>query len=143
MRISAPEINRTPIPVCTNKKYGEARQRIDGMCAHGVAHSCPVSGHRIFYWCKRYWRTGLSLRCRRFSSGYEFFPYTAVGMVHGIVRTLGRRVWHISIAITVFLTQLVWVFSFLPTRTTLLALLSQRVLQWCGCCSAVCSRKVV
>ncbi|MCX6793929.1 MAG: hypothetical protein NTY06_02375 [Candidatus Gottesmanbacteria bacterium] len=36
---------------------------------------------------------------------------------------LGRRVWHISIAITVFLTQLVWVFSFLPTKTTLLALL--------------------
>lgn len=37
--------------------------------------------------------------------------------------TLGRRVWHISIAITVFLTQLVWVFSFFPTKTTLLALL--------------------
>lgn len=37
--------------------------------------------------------------------------------------TLGRRVWHISIATTVFLTQLVWVFSFLPTKTTLLALL--------------------
>jgi hypothetical protein len=36
---------------------------------------------------------------------------------------LGRRVWHISVAITVFLTQLVWVFSFLPTKTTLLALL--------------------
>lgn len=36
---------------------------------------------------------------------------------------LGRRVWHISIAISVFLTQLVWVFSFLPTKTTLLALL--------------------
>ncbi|MCX6791935.1 MAG: hypothetical protein NT149_02765 [Candidatus Gottesmanbacteria bacterium] len=37
--------------------------------------------------------------------------------------TLGRRVWHISIAVTVFLAQLVWVFSFLPTKTTLLALL--------------------
>jgi hypothetical protein len=36
---------------------------------------------------------------------------------------LGRRVWHISIAICVFLTELVWVFSFLPTKTTLLALL--------------------
>lgn len=36
---------------------------------------------------------------------------------------LGRRVWHMSIAISVFLTQLVWVFSFLPTKTTLLALL--------------------
>jgi hypothetical protein len=36
---------------------------------------------------------------------------------------LGRRVWHISIAIAVFLTQLVWVFSFVPTKTTLLALL--------------------
>lgn len=36
---------------------------------------------------------------------------------------LGRRVWHISVAISVFLTQLVWVFSFLPTKTTLLALL--------------------
>ncbi len=37
--------------------------------------------------------------------------------------TLGRRVWHMSIAIAVFLTQLVWIFSFLPTKTTLLALL--------------------
>jgi hypothetical protein len=37
--------------------------------------------------------------------------------------TLGRRVLHISIAVTIFLTQLVWVFSFVPTKTTLLALL--------------------
>ncbi len=37
--------------------------------------------------------------------------------------TLSRRVWHLSIAIAVFLTQLVWVFSFVPTKTTLLALL--------------------
>ena len=37
--------------------------------------------------------------------------------------TVSRRVWHISIAITVFLIQLVWVCSFLPTKTTLLALL--------------------
>jgi len=36
---------------------------------------------------------------------------------------LGRRVWRISIAISVFLTQLVWIFSFIPTKTTLLALL--------------------
>lgn len=37
--------------------------------------------------------------------------------------TLGRRVWRLSIAIAVCLTQLVWVFSFVPTKTTLLALL--------------------
>ena len=36
---------------------------------------------------------------------------------------LGRRVWHSSVAITVFLTQLVWICSFVPTKTTLLALL--------------------
>jgi hypothetical protein len=32
-------------------------------------------------------------------------------------------VWHVSIAITIFLAQIVWVFSFLPTRTILSALL--------------------
>lgn len=37
--------------------------------------------------------------------------------------TLSRRVWHISIAVTVFLAQMVWIVSFLPTKTTLLALL--------------------
>lgn len=36
---------------------------------------------------------------------------------------LGRRVWQSSLAITVFLTQLVWICSFVPTKTTLLALL--------------------
>lgn len=36
---------------------------------------------------------------------------------------LGRRVWQSSVAITVFLTQLVWICSFVPTKTTLLALL--------------------
>ena len=36
---------------------------------------------------------------------------------------LGRRVWQTSIAISVFLMQLVWACSFIPTKTTLLALL--------------------
>jgi hypothetical protein len=36
---------------------------------------------------------------------------------------VSRRVWHVSIAITIFLAQIVWVFSFLPTRTILSALL--------------------
>lgn len=36
---------------------------------------------------------------------------------------LGRRVWHSSVAIAAFLTQLVWICSFLPTKSTLLALL--------------------
>jgi len=40
-----------------------------------------------------------------------------------LAELLGRRVWRISVAITVFLAQLVWIFSFLPTKTTLLALL--------------------
>jgi len=40
-----------------------------------------------------------------------------------LTEVLSRRVWHISIAIAVFLMQLVWIFSFLPTKTTLLALL--------------------
>lgn len=40
-----------------------------------------------------------------------------------LTEELSRRVWHISVAITVFLTQLVWICSFLPTKTTLLALL--------------------
>lgn len=40
-----------------------------------------------------------------------------------LTETLGRRVWRVSVAITVFLTQLVWICSFLPTKTTLLALL--------------------
>ena len=34
-----------------------------------------------------------------------------------------RRVWHMSLAVAVFMTQLVWIFSFIPTKTTLLALL--------------------
>ncbi len=34
-----------------------------------------------------------------------------------------RRVWHISIAIALMLLQLGWVFSFLPTKATILALL--------------------
>lgn len=40
-----------------------------------------------------------------------------------LTEILGRRVWRISVAITVFLMQLVWIFSFLPTKTTLQALL--------------------
>lgn len=36
---------------------------------------------------------------------------------------LSRRVWQSSVAITVFLTQLVWICSFIPIKTTLLALL--------------------
>lgn len=40
-----------------------------------------------------------------------------------LTETLSRRVWRISVAITAFLMQLVWIFSFLPTKTTLTALL--------------------
>lgn len=36
---------------------------------------------------------------------------------------LSRRVWHISVAITLVLLEFGWVFSFLPTKTTILALL--------------------
>jgi hypothetical protein len=40
-----------------------------------------------------------------------------------LTEMLSRRVWRMSVAITMFLAQLVWIFSFLPTKTTLLALL--------------------
>lgn len=35
---------------------------------------------------------------------------------------VSRRVWHLAIAITLFLVNLVWVFSFLPTKATIQAL---------------------
>lgn len=35
---------------------------------------------------------------------------------------ISRRVWYISIATTLFLVNLVWIFSFLPTKATLQAL---------------------
>ena len=35
---------------------------------------------------------------------------------------VSRRVWHIAIATTVFLADMVWIFSFLPTKATVQAL---------------------
>ncbi len=55
--------------------------------------------------------------------GISFFLVVQSVWSMELTGMLSRRVWHISVAITVFLTQLVWVFSFLPTTTTLLALL--------------------
>ena len=40
-----------------------------------------------------------------------------------LTSSVSRRVWHITIAITLFLMNIVWIFSFLPTRATLQALL--------------------
>lgn len=37
--------------------------------------------------------------------------------------TVSRRVWQLSIATTLFLVNIVWIFSFLPTKATLQALL--------------------
>lgn len=37
--------------------------------------------------------------------------------------TISRRVWHLSIAITIFLMNMVWIFSFFPTKTTIQSLL--------------------
>lgn len=40
-----------------------------------------------------------------------------------LTQEVSRRVWHITVATTLFLVNLVWIFSFLPTRTTIQALL--------------------
>jgi len=40
-----------------------------------------------------------------------------------LTTVISRRVWHVCIAVTVFLTQIIWIFSFIPTKTILLALL--------------------
>lgn len=40
-----------------------------------------------------------------------------------LTEVVERRVWRITAAITIFLLELVWIFSFLPTKTTLSALL--------------------
>jgi len=40
-----------------------------------------------------------------------------------LTRQVSRRVWHLTIAITVFLVNIIWVCSFLPTQGTLLSLL--------------------
>ena len=40
-----------------------------------------------------------------------------------LASTPSRRVWHISVAISCMLLELGWTFSFLPTKTTILALL--------------------
>jgi len=55
--------------------------------------------------------------------GISFFLVLQSVWAMELTPWLGRRVWHISLAITLFLMQLVWIFSFLPTKITLQALL--------------------
>lgn len=73
---------------------------------------------------------------------FRFFPFVNVLLI-GIVSyflvlqalwsmdlsiLVPRRIWHISVAVTVFMVNIVWIFSFLPTKATLTALMLTTIL---------------
>jgi len=53
----------------------------------------------------------------------SFFLVLSALWAMELTQQVSRRVWHLTIATTLFLTNLVWIFSFLPTKATLAALL--------------------